>query len=738
MTTTTEFSRRQFFIGSAATGGGLALGFGLPGTRGGAHAQNAAAPTGDEVGAWVFIRPNDDVVVRIARSEMGQGTLTGLAQLVAEELECDWNKVKWEYPTPGQNLARNRVWGDMSTGGSRGIRGSHEYVRRGGAAAREMLLQAAANQWKVPMGECSVQAGVITHGPSKRTTTYGKVAAAAAKLEPPKNIVLKDPKDWKIAGHAVKRLDTSDKLTGKQVYGIDLKLPGMLVASIKDAPIHGGRIKSFDAATAKDLPGVKHVLQVGSSAVAVVADTWWHANKALETISITYEENPNSQVTSATIAEVLKAGLEATEDVAAYNKVGDAAGAISGAAKKIEAVYTAPYWHHVTMEPMNATAKWTEEKCEVWVPTQNGDAALAACAEAAGLPPSKCEVYKLHLGGGFGRRGFQDPVTKAVLLAKQIPGVPVKLSWSREEDMRQGRYRPITQCKLQAGLDDKGNLVGLKMRLAGQSILASVAPQRMESGVDFIAFQGLNPLDGRYAREGSIAYAIPNLLIDFAMRNHHLTPGFWRGVNNNQNAFYLECFIDEVAKAAGRDPLEFRRALMTKDPRTAKHLAVLNAVANKIGWESSQPPAGQHRGLAVHMGYGSYIAAAAEVSVSDRGKVTVHRLVMGTDSGHVVNPGQVEAQVVGSVAYGLSASLFEEITLVDGAVEQTNLDSYQIMRLADYPKMVETVTVPSGGFWGGVGEPTIAVAAPAVLNAIFAATGKPVRSLPLKNIRLRA
>ncbi len=737
MTKLAKLSRRQFFIGSAAAGGGLAIGISLPGIDG-VFAQKTAETTGDEVGAWVFIRPNDDVVIRIARSEMGQGTLTGLAQLVAEELECDWKKVKWEYPTPGQNLARNRVWGDMSTGGSRGIRASHDYVRKGGAAAREMLLQAAANEWKVPLAECSVQAGVISHAASKRKTTYGKVAAAAAKLEPPKNIALKDPKDWKIAGRPMKRLDTAEKLNGKQVYGIDLKLPGMLVASIKDAPVHGSKIKSFDGAKAKSMPGVTHVLQVGTSAVAVVADTWWHANKALEAVSITYEENPNTKVTSAGIGEALKLGLTATENVAAYNKVGDASGAIAGAAKKVEAVYTAPYWHHVTMEPMNATAKWTTDKCEVWVPTQNGDAALAACAEAAGLPPAKCDVYKVHLGGGFGRRGFQDPTTKAVLLAKQIPGVPIKLLWSREEDMRQGRYRPISQCRLQAGLDDKGNLVGLQVRLSGQSILASVAPQRMEDGVDFIAFQGLNPLDGKYAKEGSIPYAIPNVLVDYAMRNHHLTPGFWRGVNNNQNAFYLECFIDEVAKAAGRDPLEFRRALMTKDPRTAKHLAVLNAVANKIGWETSKPPAGQFRGLSVHMGYGSYIAAAAEVSVSDVGKVTVHRLVMGTDSGHVVNPDQVEAQVVGSVAYGLSASFFEEITLKDGAVEQTNLDSYEVMRMADYPKLVETVTVPSGGFWGGVGEPTIAVAAPAVLNAIFAATGKPVRSLPLKNIKLRA
>ncbi len=734
--TSTNISRRGFVVGTAAAGGGLAVGLSLSGMTD-ALAQKVLGSAGNEVGAWVVIRPNDEVVVRIARSEMGQGTLTGLAQLVAEELECDWAKVKTEYPTPGQNLARNRVWGDMGTGGSRGIRMSHDYVRQGGAAARQLLLQAAANEWKVPVEELAVAKGVITHAKSKRTTTYGKVATAASKLPVPdlKTMKLKDPKDWKIAGKPIKRLDTADKLNGRQVYGIDLKLPGMLNASIKDTPVHGGKIKSFDAAAAKAMPGVRHVLQVGAGAVAVVADTWWQADKALAAVKITYEDNPNAKLNSAQIAETVKSGLDATENIAMGNKAGDAAAAIAGAAKKVEAVYTAPSWHHVTMEPMNATAKWTADKCEVWVPTQNGDASLAATAEAAGLKPMQCEVYKLHLGGGFGRRGKQDYVTKAVQLAKQIPGVPIKLVWSREEDMRQGWFRPISACKMQAGLDDKGNLVGLTMRISGQSILNTVAPARMENGVDWVSFQGLNPNPGPRAAEGGFGYAIPNLTIDYAMRNFHFRPGFWRGVNNNQNTFYIECFMDEVAKTAGKDPLVFRRDLMKAYP---KHLAVLNAVADKIGWEKTPAAAGRFRGLAQQMGYGSYVAAAAEVSVSDRGKVTVHRLIMGTDSGHVVNPDQVEAQVVGSVAYGLSASFMEEITFKNGAVEQENLDTYEILRMVDFPKSVETVTVPSGGFWGGVGEPTIMVAAPAVLNAVAAATGTRVRSLPMKKVKLRA
>jgi isoquinoline 1-oxidoreductase beta subunit len=732
-TTITSLSRRKFLATAAAAGGGLALGIDAGGIRTALAQIAIGGGGGDELGVWVFIKPNDDVVIRIARSEMGQGSLTGLAQLVSEELDCDWSKVTTEYPTPGQNLARNRAWGDMSTGGSRGIRGSHDYVRQGGAAARQMLLQAAANEWKVPVEELKVDKGVITHDASKRTTTYGKVAAAAAKLPVPdlKTMKLRDPKDWKIAGKPMKRLDTADKLTGKLVYSIDVKLPGMLTATIMDAPVFGSKLLSYDDAKVKAMPGVKGVYRVGETAVAVVAATFWQAKQGLDQLNPKWEEGPNNKVSSETIAATLREGLTSKDGVFVGNKAGDADAAIAGAAKKIEAVYENPFWHHVTMEPMNCTAKWTAEKCEVWVASQNGEASLAACAEAAGLPPSKCEVYKHHLGGGFGRRGFQDYTTKAVLLAKQIPGVPVKTIWTREEDMRQGRFRPIGHCKMEAGLDDKGNVVGFKMRISSQSILASAFPQRLgQGGMDPIAFQGLNPSGA----EGQFGYTIPNLLIEHAMRNTHVPPGFWRGVNNNQNAVFLECFMDEVAKEVGKDPLEFRRAMMANHP---KHLGVLNAVAAKIGWENTKPPAGQFRGIAQHMGYGSYVAAAAEVSVSDRGRLKIHRLVMGTDCGYVVNPDQVIAQVEGSVAYGLGGTLHQKITIKDGRVVEENFDTYPSMMLEEFPK-IETVLAPSGGFWGGVGEPTICVAAPAVLNAIFAATGKPVRTLPLKDVKLRA
>ena len=715
---------RREFIGAAAAAGSLVIGFPTAAT-----AQGLAP----EINAWVVVQPDEKIIIRIARSEMGQGTLTGLAQLVAEELDCDWARVTTEYPTPGQNLARKRVWGNFSTGGSRGIRESNEYVRKGGAAARMMLVQAAADEWKVPVAECTVDKGVISHAGSKNSTSYGRVAVAAAKLAAPTEVPLKDPKTWKLAGKRLARLDTVDKTTGKQVYGADLKMPGMLNAAIAACPVFGGKVKAYDANTVAKMPGVKKVLTVGDNAVAVVADTWWHAKKALDALQIEWDYGPNVGVQQADINALLKAGLDADSAVVG-NSNGDARAALAGAVRKVEAVYAYPNLNHATMEPMNATARWTPERCEVWTPTQNGEAALAATAEAAGLPAAQCEVYKILLGGGFGRRGaVHDWVHQAVAIAKQMPGIPVKMLWSREEDMTHGRYHPITQCKMTAGLDAQGNVTALHMRISGQSILASVAPQNIVNGKDPVVFQGLNNGGG----EAMIGYGFPNLLIDHAMRNPHVPAGFWRGVNLNQNAIYLESFIDEIAHATQQDPLALRRKLMANYP---KHLAVLNAVAERSGWGSPAADVGGQRvfrGLSVTHGFGSYVAACAEVSVSQEGALKVHRIVAATDPGHAVNPQQIEAQIEGSFVYGLSAALYGECTVKDGRIEQRNFDTYPSMRIAQMPK-VESIVMPSGGFWGGVGEPTIAVAAPAVLNAIFAATGKRIRELPLKNHSLKA
>ena len=720
-----QLDRRHFVVSAAA--GIFALGL-RPGATSAAEAQAQAqagsASVPGEVGVWAVVHPDDTVMIRIARSEMGQGTMTGLAQLVADEMDVDWKYVRAEYVSPEQNLARKRAWGDMSTGGSRGIRGSVEYVRKGGAAARAMIVQAAAQQWSVPVADCTAAASVVTHTPTGRTLRYGEVAEAASRLPVPDAVTVKEPAQWTIIGKPVKRLDTVGKLNGRQVFAIDLQLPDMLNATIAQSPVYGGKLKSFDADTIKSMPGVRHVLAVGDDAVAVVADKFIQAKLALDKLPIVWDDGDSGNVTSASIAQLLAEGLDAKEAGIGL-KQGNVATAFSAADKKLEATYGTPFLNHATLEPMNATARVDGDRVEVWVPTQNGDASLAAAAEAGGVPLVNVKVNKINLGGGFGRRGQQDYTRQAVLLAKQVPGHAVKLIWTREEDMQHGYYRPITQCKLTGSMDAQGNVTGIHMRLSGQSILAYLSPSSLKDGTDPVMFQGMNAAEYGYM-------AVPNLLIDMAMRNTHVPVGFWRGVNVNQNTIYMECFVDEMATAAGKDPLEFRRAMMGKNP---KHLAILNAVAAKAGWGTPLPE-GVYRGICQNCGFGSYVAAVAEVTVSAKGELKILRIVAGTDPGYVVNPDQVDAQVDGSFAYGLSALLYSEITIDKGRAVEANFDSYQVARMADMPK-VETIVQASGGFWGGVGEPTIAVAAPAVLNAIFAATGKRVRQLPLKDQDLR-
>jgi len=721
--------RRRFL--ATAVGGGFALSWALPGGVIEAVAQTAAAGApltpasagGTPVGIWVVIKPDDTTVIRIARSEMGQGTLTGLAQLVADELGADWKKVTTEYVPPEANYASKRAWGEMLTGGSQGIRQSVDYVRQGGAAARTMLEQAAAAQWGVPASKCRGHEGAVTHAGSGRSLRYGALAEAAGKLPVPRDVALKAPAEWTIIGKPLPRLDTVEKTNGAAQYAIDVKLPDMLLAAIAQCPVFGGKAAGFDAKAVMGMPGVRYVLPVGDNAVAVVADTWWQAKTALEKLPVTWDEGQNAAEDSKAIAARLAEGLDAPT-TAVGNRAGDALGVLAKAKQTITATYGAPFLNHATLEPMNCTAKVDGDRLEVWVGTQNGDATLAAAAEAGGVPLQNVRVNKLLLGGGFGRRGQQDYTRQAVLLAKQVPGRPIKLIWSREEDMQHGYYRPITQCKLTAAMDGAGNVEALHVRISGQSILAYLAPNRLTNGLDMLQFQGLIPAEFGYN-------SIPNLLVDHALRGTGVPVGFWRGVNHNQNAVYVECFIDELAAAAGKDPLEFRRAMLAKSP---KHLAILNAAAEKAGW-GTKLPEGVFRGLCQNCGFGSYTAAVAEVSVSKAGELKVLRIVAATDPGYVVNPDQVTAQVEGSFTYGMSALLYSENTVEKGRVVEGNFDSYQVARMEDTPK-IETVLAPSGGFWGGVGEPTIAVAAPAVLNAIYAATGKRVRSLPLKNADL--
>jgi isoquinoline 1-oxidoreductase subunit beta len=704
--------RRSFLVGAAAAG--LSLGFRIP------FGGEALASEGPEINAWVVVEPDDRVVIRIARSELGQGSLTGLAQLVAEELECDWSKVTTEFPTPGQNLARKRVWGDMMTGGSRGIRTSHDYVRRGGAAARTMLIAAAANAWNVPASECRAADSVITHHPSWRRVSFGAVAAAAAKIDPPKDVALKNPKDWKLAGTSVKRLDTAGKVNGQTMFGIDVRLPGLLCAAIKDCPVFGGKVRSVGAAAVQGMKGVRKVVPVGDSAVAVIGDTWWQAKTALDKLPIVWDEGPNATVSQASIDRFLQEGLTAEQAIVG-NQNGDVTAALAGAVRTVEAVYGYPYQTNAAMEPMNATALFTSDRCEVWCPTQSAESALAAVVRTSGLARDKCDVHKTFVGSAFGRRSRNDDVVQAVRIAKQMPGTPIKLIWSREEDIQHSGYHPITQCKLTGGFDAGGNLIALHIRISGQSIMA--ASGRLDHGKDPIVFQGLTA-----SGESAIGYTIPNLLVDHAMRNPHVPPGYWRGVNIHQNAIYLECFVDELAHAAGQDPLAFRRKLMANHP---KQRAVLDAVAERAGWGTPAAP-GVFRGLAQFTAYDSHIAACAEVSIGGDGKLKIHRIVAATDPGYAVNPAQIERQIKGSIVYGLSGLIYGGCTVKDGRIEQSNFHDYDSMRMAVMPN-VESIIMPSGGFWGGVGEPTTCIAAPAVLNAIFAATGKRYRTVPLRS-----
>lgn len=705
-------SRRLFLVSSAVAGGGFMLGIGVPDLAR-AAGDNEGGAIGVKVNNWIIIQPDNTVIVRIARSEMGQGSFTALPMLVCEELECDWSKVKGEYASATENL--DNAFGSMSTGGSRAIRESQEMLRKAGASAREMLLAAAAQKWGVPRSELKAENSVITHIPTGRTMSYGDIAEAASKLPPPIEVRLKDPSEWKLVGKAQARFDIADKVMGKPVYGIDVRIPGMLHATIAQCPVFGGKLKSYDEAKIKTMPGVRRVVPMGD-AVAVVGDSYWQVRQALAALPITWDEGANAKLDDAAIHEMLRGGLAAAEAAVAANE-GDIKAALAKAVKVVEAEYYAPFLAHATMEPMNCTAHVLPDKVEVWVPSQNAQATLAAAAKAADIDPKKVEVHITMLGGGFGRRGFQDYVRQAVTIAKTVDK-PVKLLWSREEDMRHDFYRPVSMAKFTAGLDASGMPIAWQTRVTGQSILAAVRPNEVKNGLDRNFLEGL----------AETPYEFPDRFVDYAMRNTPVPVGFWRSVNNSQNAFYKESFLDEVAVAGAQDPYELRRKLLQNRP---KQLAVLDAAAKQAGWGLPLSP-GLFRGIAYHDSYGSLVCEVAEVSVSDKNEIKVHRIVCAVDPGYVVNPDTVVTQIEGAIVYGLTAALYDKITIKNGRAEQSNFDDYPMLRLRSMPK-IEVVQVPSGGFWGGVGEVGLPPVAPAICNAIFAATGKRIRSLPLKD-----
>jgi len=721
-----DLPRRKFIKNSTILTTGFALGFQIPFTTSAKDIETL------EVNAWVVVEPDDTCIIRIARVEMGQGTLTGLAQLVAEELDCDWKKVKTERVSSNANLSRKNIWGDMLTVGSFGLRFSQDYVRRGGATARAVLLQAAANEWQVPVSELTVSDGIIRHSISGKTTSYGKVAQAATKLTPPdpKTIQLKNPSDWKIVGKPVKRLDTKDKLDGSKVYAVDVQLPGMLNAIYISAPVFGTKINSFDSSDAFKMAGVKKIIQINNEAFAVIADTWWHAKVASEKVKVTWDESNLGLTSDSVIHAYLQNGLTSNEGVYVFRNEGNVENDLSKAVKKVEATYSAPYLAHATMEPMNCVAKVSSDMAEIWVPTQDPQGAQLAMSKTLGLPLEQCKVNRYDPGGGFGRRGrVSDYVISAVEIAKQMPGVPIKMIWTREEDMTHGQYRPITQAKLSAALDEKNQLTSLKIRISGQSIYAWRNPSADMTGYkDDFQLQGLF---GDPNSDQQLCYKAPNVKVEWAMRNTHVPVGTWRGVNVPQNSFYVEAFIEEIAKAAKADSYEFRKSL-THHP---KQLATLNLAAAKAGW-GTKLPKGVFRGISQFMSYGTHSAAVVELSVDKLGQVKVHRVVLVVDCGYAVNPGQIEAQVEGSIVYGLSAAMWGECTIERGRVKQKNFDTYRVLRLAEMPKVETHIHSTGNKIWGGIGEPTIAVVAPALVNAIYAATGKPVRDLPIKNNRL--
>jgi isoquinoline 1-oxidoreductase subunit beta len=682
-----RISRRSFLKLPAA---GLGLAVRLP--------ARAQAPT--EINAWILVEPDDTVRIRYARSEMGQGSMTSTAQLVAEELDCDWGRVRVEYVQTRQQVVRERKWGDMASTQSATIRRSQEYLRAAGAAAREMLVAAAAFAWKVPAVECSTAGGVVMHRRSRRRSTYGQLATAAAELPLPSRVELRDAGQWRVAGSAIARVDIPDIVTGKARYGGDTDLPGMLHAAIVQCPVFGGRLRAIDAAPVRRLRGVVAVLPLGDF-VAVVADNWWRASEALKALPLEWDLG-ESGVSSETLLQYLREGLD--EPGEAARREGAPEAVLAYSQNVIEADYFMPFLPHATLEPQSCTALFRDGRVDIWTSTQDAEATHAAATAAAGVPPSHVYVHRTPAGGAFGRRLMQDTTRQAVAVAKALRGVPVKTLWSREEDMRHDFYRPASLVRMQAALDESGGPLALAVHVSAPSS------------------EGLLPL----AAFVDLPYAIPHLRVALVPRPMPVRVGLWRGAGTTQNAFARECFVDELARAAGRDPLELRRRLLPAESGEAK---VLQATLKAARWDVPASR-GLYRGVAVSAGFGSFSAALAELTVGEAGRFEIRRVVIGIDPGHVVNPDNVVAQVQGSTAFALTALLWGEVTFQAGRVAQSNFHDQRMLRLREMPR-VEVVLAPSGGFWGGVGAAAVAPVAPAIANALVAATGRPIRSLPL-------
>ena len=707
----TPINRRGFLQVSASATAALSLGFSLP-----AHTQSKQP---QEVNAWIDIHTDESIVIRYARTEMGQGSRTSAPMLIAEELEVDWKKVRIEDVQAHDNLKRKRAYGDMASVGSRTIRNSQDYLRKAGASARMMLVQAAAQRWGVAESECQAVLGKVIHTATKKSLSYGQLAADAAKLTPPKDVALKDPSTWTIAGKSIPRVDIHDIVTGKIRFGVDTQLPGMLHAAIAQSPVFGSKAVSIDSSKVDNRRGIVKVLNMGEF-VVVVADNWWRAKEALRDVSIEWESSKYAQVNSAGLMKLYREGLSQT-DAAVARQDGSALATLAQAHKVIEAEYYTPYLAHATLEPMVCTAWLQDDQLQIWVSTQNPESSLAAAASTADVPQENVKVFAMQIGGGLGRKSPQDFTRQAVAIAKALPGKPIKLMWSREEDTQHDLYRPASLVKVRASLKPDGKPEALHIRVSAPSIFAQLLRMPLQNGVDAQAVASLN----------DHPYDIAHCLVDFAQRSAHVPVGFWRTVGHSQNPFVRECFLDELAIAAGTDPLAYRLSLLPNNEKANRDRGILQAVAKAADWDKPLP-AGVFRGIAETDGYGSYTACVCEVSVNAKSEVRIHRIVIGIDPGYAVNPDNIQAQLQGSVVHGLSAIFWGEMTVKDGRIEQSNFHDYRLMRMNEMPK-VQTVIAASGGFWGGVGEPAQAPLAPALGNALFAATGKRIRSLPLKN-----
>jgi isoquinoline 1-oxidoreductase subunit beta len=717
----TSITRRHFVVASASAAGGLAISVAFPGLADAASiGAQAWGPesTPNEINAFLAIDPDGSILIRSPHQEMGQGAITALPMIVAEELECDWSKVKVEYASPARNLREKNVYGEMTTVGSRGVRTSWQMLLQAGASARERLIAAAAQRWNVSPSDCEAANSKITHKATGRSFDYGALAGDAANIKLDKEPAIRTPDQFKLIGKRLARLDTPLKINGSAKFAIDTKVPDMVYAAVSACPVFGGRLKSVDDGPAKGRRGVLQVVKL-DNAVVVVADRFWRAKEALALLKPEWDVGEAGNTDSAQFAKLYRDTLDGPM-VSARND-GNVDDAFGKGGKFVEAVYEAPHLAHATMEPLNATVHLQPDKLEVWLGSQTPMGTIRQAAAASGLKPEQIVIHNCFLGGGFGRRSINDEMRQAILVAKEV-GKPVKLVWTREEDMTQDRYRPQAAVRMKTALGSDGMPTAFDAKIAVGSILRSTGINKVENGIEAQAVEGF----------ANIPYAIPSVRVGCMLKNTHVPVMFWRSVGSSQNAFFVESYIDELAQAAGQDPYKFRRTLLAGK---SDFLGVLDMIAEKSDWGK---PLGQGRGrgIAIHECYGSIIGQVAEVTVSQKGEVKVDRVVAAVDCGHVVNPGIVEAQIQSGVIYGLSAALYGEITIKQGRVEQGNFDEYQVMRLADTPKIEVYLALSGGKKWGGIGEPGTAATAPAVANAVFAATGTRVRSMPLKNVKL--